>query len=94
MQTGSPSARVLKLADRISNLTALGFVHDIEFVVRYIDETRACILPYAENVSADMCRELHDLVASRARWKASAMSQLSLLLTLHVRGALRTFRVV
>ena len=32
MRQGSSRARTLKLADRISNLFALGFVHDIEFV--------------------------------------------------------------
>jgi GTP pyrophosphokinase len=65
MQHGSPLARVLKLADRISNVTALGFVHDMPFVRRYLEETRACILPYAQSVNADMHRELSDLVASR-----------------------------
>jgi GTP pyrophosphokinase len=67
MTTGSPRARTLKLADRISNLTALGFVHDAPFVRKYVAETRACILPYAEPVNADMFRELSDLVESRAR---------------------------
>lgn len=67
MRTGSERARVLKLADRISNLTALGFVHDVAFVKRYIEETRACILPHAEWVNPDMFRELSDLVESRGR---------------------------
>ena len=47
MQTGSNRATMLKLADRISNLTALGFVHDQSFVERYLDETRTWILPWA-----------------------------------------------
>ena len=67
MRTGSHRAKVLKLADRISNLTALGFVHDATFVRKYLHETRAYILPHAEQVSPDMFRELSDLVASRAR---------------------------
>jgi (p)ppGpp synthase/HD superfamily hydrolase len=67
MRHGSPRARVLKLADRISNLTALGFVHDAPFVARYLEETRAYILPYAEAVNADMFREMSDLIASRER---------------------------
>jgi (p)ppGpp synthase/HD superfamily hydrolase len=67
MQRGSPKAKVLKLADRISNLTALGFVHDVSFVRRYLEETRASILPYAETVNPDMFRELSDLVANRER---------------------------
>jgi (p)ppGpp synthase/HD superfamily hydrolase len=65
MREGSPRARVLKLADRISNLTALGYVHETGFVARYLEETRACILPYADAVNPDMFRELSDLVANR-----------------------------
>lgn len=67
MTQGSPRARLLKLADRISNLTALGFVHDQEFVTKYLDETRRYILPYAASVNPDMFRELSDLVDSRGR---------------------------
>ncbi|MCC7035283.1 MAG: HD domain-containing protein [Acidobacteria bacterium] len=68
MRHGSGRAKQLKLADRISNLFALGFVHDTAFVRRYLDETRACVLPYAREVNADMFRELSDLVASREQW--------------------------
>ena len=67
MRDGSDRAKILKLADRISNLTALGFVHDVEFVKRYVHETRTFILPHAERINPDMFRELSDLVASRAR---------------------------
>ena len=67
MQHGSPRARLLKLADRISNLTALGFVHEVAFVKKYVQETRTYILPFAEAVNADMFRELSDLVASRSK---------------------------
>jgi GTP pyrophosphokinase len=68
MQEGSSRAKVLKLADRISNLTALGFVTDAAFVRRYLAETRACILPFAEAVNPDMFTELSDLVENRARF--------------------------
>src|SRR5439155_24879352 len=67
MQSGSARAKVLKLADRISNITALGFVHDVEFVKKYLRETRACILPHAEQVNPDMFLELSDLVEHRER---------------------------
>ena len=70
MQQGSRRAKLLKLADRISNLNALGFVHDGEFVRRYLDETRACILPFAAEINPDMFRELSDLVSSRQRFLA------------------------
>ncbi len=65
MLDGSRRAKILKLADRISNLTALGFVHDAAFVSRYVEETRACILPHAAAINPDMFRELSDLVESR-----------------------------
>jgi len=65
MRSGSERAKILKLADRISNIFALGFVHDLSFVKRYLSETRTYILPYAEAVNVDMFRELSDLVESR-----------------------------
>jgi GTP pyrophosphokinase len=65
MESGSDRAKRLKLADRISNLISLGFVNDPAFVERYTQETRAYILPHAAAVSADMYRELRDLVESR-----------------------------
>jgi GTP pyrophosphokinase len=65
MESGSDRAKRLKLADRISNLVSLGFVNEPEFVERYVEETRAHILPYAAAISADMHRELRDLVKSR-----------------------------
>jgi (p)ppGpp synthase/HD superfamily hydrolase len=65
MQHGSRRAKLLKLADRISNITALGFVHDRAFVKRYLEETREYVLPYAQQVNADMFRELSDLIQSR-----------------------------
>ncbi len=65
MQTGSSTAKILKLADRLSNLFALGFVHDAAFVRRYLEETRTYILPFAEQINKDMYRELTDLLADR-----------------------------
>ena len=65
METGSDRAKRLKLADRISNLISLGFVNEREFVDRSVRETYAHILPYSAGVSADMHRELCDLVRNR-----------------------------
>ena len=65
MESGSRRARILKLADRISNLDALGFVHDDAFVRKYLMETKSFILPHAEKINADMFRELSDLVGDR-----------------------------
>lgn len=67
MESGSSRAKVLKLADRISNLASLGWVHDRHFVERTLAETREFILPYAHDINADMERELRDLVSSRER---------------------------
>ena len=95
MQQGSLRAKLLKLADRISNLNALGFVHDGEFVRRYLDETRACILPYAAEINPDMFRELSDLVISRQRFSGFLREALkpdgSGFLAVHVGGAVRHF---
>jgi GTP pyrophosphokinase len=65
MEFGSGRARLLKLADRISNMVSLGFVTDRAFVERYVQETRTSILPYAAAINADMHRELSDLVSNR-----------------------------
>jgi (p)ppGpp synthase/HD superfamily hydrolase len=73
METGSQKAKILKLADRISNLVALGFVHEENFVRRYLAETREHILPYAARINADMCRELTDLVIDREQMLASKL---------------------
>ena len=67
MESGSGRARLLKLADRISNMVSLGFVTDRAFVERYVQETRTSILPYAAAINADMHRELSDLVSNRER---------------------------
>ena len=67
MQTGSSQAKILKLADRISNLFALGFVHETDFIRKYLEETKEYILPYAQAVNPDMFIELSDLVKSREK---------------------------
>ncbi|MFB3902877.1 MAG: HD domain-containing protein [Acidobacteriota bacterium] len=65
MEAGSGRAKMLKLADRISNLISLGFVHDDQFVRDVLAETRQFILPYAEKINPNMYREMYDLVADR-----------------------------
>src|SRR5215510_9905601 len=78
MQSGSERAKILKLADRISNIFALGFVHDEAFVDRYLSETRDYLLPYAAAVNADMFRELSDLVEDRQKKWTDHISSLRL----------------
>jgi (p)ppGpp synthase/HD superfamily hydrolase len=77
MTSASQRAQVLKLADRISNLTALGFVHDQDFVRRYLDETRRYVLPYAAAVNQDMAKELADLIENRERFLEATTTQRS-----------------
>jgi len=67
-ESGSKNAKVLKCADRISNMIALGFVVNTEFISRYTNETVRYIYPIAEEVDKNMFRELESLVASRRKY--------------------------
>jgi len=65
---GSQNAKILKVADRISNMISLGFVNDMEFVSRYTTETEQYVFPIAELVDKSMLSELHSLVKSRRKY--------------------------
>ena len=65
LDTGSQKAKVLKCADRISNMISLGYVTDPKFIERYCDETEYFILPIAVEVDFNMYQELISLVVSR-----------------------------
>ena len=67
-KSGSPLAKILKVADRISNMISLGFVNNLEFVERYINETENYLLPLAAEVDKNMLTELTDLVSSRRKY--------------------------
>ena len=71
LETGSHYAKVLKVADRISNMIALGFVINYQFVSRYTDETVRYIYPIAEEVDKSMFSELQSLVLSRRKYLSS-----------------------
>ena len=64
-RTGSRQAKILKIADRISNMISLGFVNKAEFINRYTEETARYIFPIAEQVDKNMLFELQCLVESR-----------------------------
>jgi len=68
IEKGSSAAKILKIADRISNMISLGFVNNLEFVERYINETEKYLLPLAADVDHNMNRELTDLVSSRRKY--------------------------
>jgi (p)ppGpp synthase/HD superfamily hydrolase len=67
-ERGSINAKVLKVADRISNMISLGFVNNAGFIKRYTEETVEHIFPIASEVDMAMLKELEDLVESRMRY--------------------------
>lgn len=68
LDSGSQKAKILKCADRISNMISLGFVTDPEFIERYCDETEFFILPMSIQVDFNMYQELISLIISRRRY--------------------------
>ena len=65
---GSQKAKILKCADRISNMISLGFVTDPKFIERYCDETEFFILPIAIEVDYNMYQELINLIITRKKY--------------------------
>ena len=68
IEKGSHKAKVLKCADRISNMISLGFVTDPAFIERYCEETELYIFPIALEVNFEMYQELIKLVISRRQY--------------------------
>lgn len=68
LTAGSRHAKILKVADRISNMISLGFVINPDFISRYTEETVRYIFPIAEAVDQDMLAELKSLVESRRKY--------------------------
>ena len=66
--TGTPKAKILKCADRISNMISLGYVTDPKFIERYCDETEYFLLPMALEVDYNMYQELISLIMTRRRY--------------------------
>jgi (p)ppGpp synthase/HD superfamily hydrolase len=64
MLQGSEHAKILKLADRMSNINSLNQVEDKEFVSQYLKETELYIMPYAGKVNSDMSFEMNARIAS------------------------------
>ncbi len=65
---GSQKAKILKCADRISNMISLGYVTDPKFIERYCDETEFFLLPMALEVDFNMYQELISLIMTRRRY--------------------------
>ncbi|HBG36362.1 MAG TPA: hypothetical protein PK248_03915 [Treponemataceae bacterium] len=68
IEHGSHKAKVLKCADRISNMISLGFVTKPDFIERYCDETEFFILPIAIEVDYTMYQELISLIITRKKY--------------------------
>lgn len=64
-EKGSRQAKILKVADRISNMISLGYVTNAEFIDRYANETVRYVYPIAAEVNRAMLKELESLVESR-----------------------------
>ena len=65
---GSVRAKILKCADRISNLTDLHRdTHPDHKISDYLLQTEQFIIPMAQQVNADMVIELTDLIAKRRK---------------------------
>ncbi len=67
-KSGSFRAKILKCADRISNVTDLHFgIFKTEKMNRYLDETEKYIVPIAAEVNHNMFVELTDLISKRRK---------------------------
>ncbi len=68
LDNASHKAKLLKCADRISNMISLGFVTSAAFIERYCDETEYFIFPIALEVDYNMYQELIALVMTRRQY--------------------------
>jgi len=69
LERGSRRAKILKCADRISNLTDLHTdTHSNQKIKDYLDQTEKYVIPMAKQVNEDMFKELSDLIKSRRRF--------------------------
>jgi len=66
LEQGTFEAKILKVADRISNLTDINrSVFSDKRISNYLDETEQFVLPMARQVNQDMVVELTDLIKKR-----------------------------
>jgi GTP pyrophosphokinase len=66
LERGSDNAKILKVADRISNLTDINrSIFSDKKITQYLDESEQYVLPMARQVNQDMVVELTDLIEKR-----------------------------
>ncbi|MCL2039598.1 MAG: hypothetical protein FWG85_04115 [Bacteroidetes bacterium] len=69
IQRGTEEAKIIKLADRISNLIDIQLgIFDVYKIRQTLDETEKYILPFAKNINENMYLEMSDLITSRTRY--------------------------
>jgi hypothetical protein len=68
MESGTKRAKILKCADRISNLIDLHLdTHTAGKISQYLDQTEKYILPMAREVNLNFEKELVDLIQKRRK---------------------------
>ena len=68
LEHGSTNAKILKVADRISNLTDLHRdQYERKKMCEYLDQTEKFVLPMAVQVNENMAIELRDLISLRRK---------------------------
>jgi len=68
IEYGSYNAKILKIADRISNITDLHrSVYPKKKMTEYLDQTEKYVLPMANEVDKNMAIELKDLIGIRRK---------------------------
>ena len=68
LEEGSRNAKIIKVADRISNLTDLHRdYYSKKKMSDYLDQTEKYVLPMAIQVNNDMAIELKDLIEKRRK---------------------------
>jgi (p)ppGpp synthase/HD superfamily hydrolase len=66
LEMGSINAKILKVADRISNLTDINqSIFSDEKITQYLNETEQFVIPMAQQVNPNMVIELTDLIKKR-----------------------------
>jgi GTP pyrophosphokinase len=66
MTSGSNRAKLIKLADRISNITDISSdIQEIAWIEKYIKQTEDCILKFAESIQKDMHKELKHAIQKK-----------------------------
>jgi len=69
MVDGSEEAKIIKLADRISNLIDIQLgTFDIHHIIRTLDETKKYILPYAKGINENLYLEMFDLITLSTKY--------------------------